>query len=41
MHKIDTTIGYVEEDSLAFEAGIEAGDKLMKINGSDFHDILE
>lgn len=41
MHKIDTTIGYVEKDSLASEAGIEAGDKLMKINGSDFHDILE
>ena len=41
MHKIDTVIGYVEEDSLAEEAGIEKGDKLVKINGSEFHDILE
>ena len=41
MHKINTVIGYVEEDSLAKEAGIEKGDKLVKINGSEFHDILE
>lgn len=41
MHKIDTTIGYIEDGSLAEEAGIEAGDRLLKINGSDFHDILE
>lgn len=41
MHRIDTTIGYVEDGSLAAEAGIEAGDRLLTINGSDFHDILE
>lgn len=41
MRKTDTTIKYVEPDSIAFEAGIEAGDKLIKINGHDFHDILE
>ena len=41
MHRIDTTIGYVENGSPAYEAGIEAGDKLLKINGSDFRDILE
>lgn len=41
MHKIDTTIGFVESDSLAAEAGLEPGDRLLKINGHDFHDILE
>lgn len=41
MRKADTTIKYVEPDSVASEAGIEAGDKLVTINGSDFHDILE
>lgn len=41
MRKADTTIKYVEPESIAFEAGIEEGDKLITINGSDFHDILE
>lgn len=41
MRKADTTIKYVEPDSIAAEAGIEAGDTLVSINGSDFHDILE
>lgn len=41
MRKADTTIKYVEPDSIAAEAGIEAGDKLVKINDREFHDILE
>lgn len=41
MRKADTTIKYVEPDSIAFEAGIEPGDKLITVNGHDFHDILE
>lgn len=41
MHRVDTTVGFVEPDSIAEQAGIEPGDKLIKINGYDFHDILE
>ena len=41
MRKADTTIKYVEPFSIAEEAGLEAGDKLVKINGHEFHDILE
>ena len=41
MHHSDTTVGYVEPDSYAYEAGIEAGDRLLTINGHDFRDILE
>ncbi len=41
MHKEDRTISYVEPGSLAEEAGIEAGDTLLTINGHEFHDILE
>ncbi|MCH5210121.1 MAG: DUF512 domain-containing protein [Oscillospiraceae bacterium] len=41
MRKADTTIKYVEPDSIAYEAGLEAGDKLLSINGHVFHDILE
>lgn len=41
MRKADTTIKYIEPCSIAEEAGIEAGDKLLSINGCDFHDILE
>ncbi len=41
MRKADTTIKYVEEGSIAEEAGIEAGDKLVKINDCEVHDILE
>ena len=37
----DTEIGYVEPGSLAEEAGLEPGDILLEINGSDFLDILE
>lgn len=41
MRKSDTTIAYVEPFSLAALAGIVEGDILLKINGSDFYDILE
>ena len=41
MKKADTTIEYVESGSLAEEAGICAGDRLLTINGSDFSDLLE
>jgi putative radical SAM enzyme (TIGR03279 family) len=41
MRKVDTTISYVEPNSIAEEAGLKPGDKLLKINGHDFHDILE
>ena len=41
MHKEDTTISYVEPESLAEEAGIVAGDKLVTVNGHTVHDILE
>lgn len=41
MRKADTTIKYVEPYSIAEEIGIEPGDKLLKINGSEIHDILE
>lgn len=41
MRKADTTISYIEPDSLAAQAGLESGDRLQKINGSDIHDILE
>lgn len=41
MRKADTTIKYIEPDSLAEQAGLEVGDRLLKINDNDFHDILE
>lgn len=41
MRKADTTIKYIEPYSIAEEAGLEIGDKLISINGHDFHDILE
>lgn len=41
MRKADTTIKYVTPGSIAEEIGIEPGDKLISINGSDFRDILE
>lgn len=41
MKKTDTTIKYIEPGSIAEEIGLEAGDRLISINGSDFHDILE
>ena len=41
MRKADTTIKYVEPLSIAEEAGIEAGDVLLTINGREIHDILE
>ena len=41
MHHTDTTVGYVEKGSLAEEAGIIAGDRIISINGHRFYDILE
>lgn len=41
MSKADTTISYVEPGSLADEAGIVPGDKLISINSHSFSDILE
>lgn len=41
LHCADRTIGYVEPDSLANEAGIEAGDVLLSVNGEAPLDILE
>lgn len=41
MRKADTVITHVEPFSPAARAGILAGDTLLKINGCDFHDILE
>ena len=41
MHCVNTTIEYVEEGSIAEAVGIKAGDKLVKINGHIFRDILE
>lgn len=41
MRKADTTIKYVETFSPAAQAGLLAGDTILKINGHDFHDILE
>lgn len=41
MHKRDYTISYVEPDSLADDAGILPGDKLVSVNGEVPCDILE
>lgn len=41
MHKEDRTISSVEPGSLAEEAGIVPGDKLISINSHSFQDILE
>lgn len=41
MHQEDRTISYVEPGSLAEEAGIVPGDKLLSINSHSFSDILE
>ena len=41
MRKADTTIKYIEPDSIAEAIGLQVGDKILKINDSDFHDILE
>lgn len=41
MRKSDTTVAYVEPFSHAENAGIKVGDVLLRINGSDFYDILE
>lgn len=41
MQKHKAVIEYVEPESLAFEAGLEKGDVILSVNGSDFYDILE
>lgn len=41
MKKADATIEYVEPNSMAEEAGLQKGDKLLEINGNDFYDLLE
>lgn len=41
MKKADATIEYVEPFSMAEEAGLQKGDKLLEINGNDFYDLLE
>lgn len=40
-HDTDTTVKTVYPDSVAEEAGIEVGDKIISINGSKFYDVLE
>ena len=41
MRKINTTVLDVEKKSLAQKAKIKKGDKILKINGHEFYDILE
>ena len=41
MKKINTTVLDTEKNSLAEKAGIKTGDRIVKINGHEFHDILE
>ncbi len=41
MKKINTTVLDVEKNSPAHRAGIKKGYKILKINGHEFHDILE
>jgi len=37
----NTTISYIEPNSLADEAGLSKGDMIIKVNGHEIHDILE
>lgn len=41
MYNTNTTIGYIEKGSLAEQAGIKVGDKLIAVNEHTFSDILE
>ena len=41
MQKRNTEISYVAPDSLAKRAGLLPGDKVLKVNGHEIHDILE
>lgn len=41
MKKINTTVLDVEKNTPAYRAKIKKGDKILKINGHEFHDILE
>lgn len=41
MKKINTTVLETEKNSPAHRAGIKKGDIILKINGHEFHDILE
>lgn len=41
MKQVDTTVARVVPGSIAEEAGIGPGDKIIRINDSDFRDILE
>lgn len=41
MKDIDTTVTKVYPDSIAEEAGIEVGDKILSINDNKFYDVLE
>jgi len=41
MQENNTTISYVEPGSLSDDAGLCAGDVILKVNGHEIHDILE
>ena len=41
MQKSNTEISYVMPGSLADDAGLSKGDRILKVNGHEIHDILE